>query len=104
MAWALLLLSIVPLQAIQSWHTGLTALRVGAVFKRLDELNRVDNQAATSALQQQGINFVMPKPGEIERWREISDRSIDEMVESGVMSATVVEQLRTHLREFRDKP
>jgi ATP-binding cassette subfamily B protein len=33
-AWALLLLSIVPLRALQSWHTGLTALRVGAVIKR----------------------------------------------------------------------
>jgi ATP-binding cassette subfamily B protein len=33
-AWALLLLSIVPLRAMQSWHTGLTALRVGAVIKR----------------------------------------------------------------------
>jgi ATP-binding cassette subfamily B protein len=33
-AWALLLFSIVPLRAMQSWHTGLTALRVGAVIKR----------------------------------------------------------------------
>jgi ATP-binding cassette subfamily B protein len=33
-AWALLLLSIVPLRAIQSWHAGLAALRVGAVIKR----------------------------------------------------------------------
>ena len=33
-AWALLLLSIVPLRALQSWHTGLTALRVGAIIKR----------------------------------------------------------------------
>jgi len=77
---------------------------MGAVFLRLDELNRVDNEAAKSALQQQGINFVTPKSGEIERWREISDKSIDEMVESGVISPTVVEQVRNHLREFRDKP
>lgn len=33
-AWALLLLSVVPLRALQSWHTGLTALRVGGVIKR----------------------------------------------------------------------
>ncbi len=33
-AWALLLLSIVPLRVIQSWHSGLAALRVGAVLKR----------------------------------------------------------------------
>jgi TRAP-type C4-dicarboxylate transport system substrate-binding protein len=77
---------------------------MGAVFRRLDELNRADNEAAMSALQQHGIDFVLPNPGEIERWREISDRSIDKMVESGVISSTAVEQVRTYLREFRDKP
>lgn len=34
LAWALLLLSIIPLRTAQRWHTGLTALRVGAVIKR----------------------------------------------------------------------
>ena len=32
-AWALLLASIIPLRAIQSWQTGVTALRVGAIVK-----------------------------------------------------------------------
>ncbi len=73
------------------------------VFKRLDELNRLDNEAAKAALQQQGITFVMPKPGEIERWREIANQSIDDMVESGVMPGSLVEELRGHLQSFRDK-
>ena len=76
---------------------------MGAVFKRLDELNRTDNAAAKSALQQQGITFVMPNPGEIERWREISDRSIDDMVETGVIPGAIVEQIRGYLKSFRDK-
>ena len=54
---------------------------MGAVFERLDEINRIDNEAAKAALQQQGITFVMPNPGEIERWREISAKSVDDMVE-----------------------
>ncbi|MFV8749857.1 ATP-binding cassette domain-containing protein [Nannocystaceae bacterium ST9] len=33
-AWALLLLSIVPLRALQSWHAGSAALRVGALLER----------------------------------------------------------------------
>jgi len=76
---------------------------MGVVFKRLDELNRIDDAAAKAALQQQGITFVMPHPGEIERWRKISDQSIDDMVESGVMPASLVEQVRGHLQSFRDK-
>jgi TRAP-type C4-dicarboxylate transport system substrate-binding protein len=75
---------------------------MGAVFVRLDELNRVDNEAAKAALQQQGITFVMPHPGEIERWREISRQAVDDMVESGVVPASLVEQVRGHLQSFRD--
>jgi TRAP-type C4-dicarboxylate transport system substrate-binding protein len=76
---------------------------MGAVFLRLDELNRIDNEAARSALQQQGITFVLPKPGEIERWRNISDQSIDNMVKAGVIPASIVEQVRGHLQTFRNQ-
>ena len=76
---------------------------MGAVFLRLDELNRIDNAAARSALQQQGITFVMPKPGEIERWRSISAESVDDMVKAGVISASIVEQIRGHLQTFRSQ-
>ena len=76
---------------------------MGIVFKRLDEINRIDDEAAKAALQQQGITFVMPKPGEVERWREISRQAVDDMVESGVMPADLVEQVRGHLQSFRDK-
>ena len=77
---------------------------MGAVFRRLDDINRRDNQAALEALQQQGIEMVSPEPGEVERWRQISADSIDNMVDQGVMSADVVEQVRSYLREFRGEP
>ena len=76
---------------------------MGAVFKRLDELNLIDNEAAKSALQQQGISFVMPNPGETERWREIADRSVDEMIEAGIISRSIVEQVRAHLQDYRSQ-
>ena len=76
---------------------------MAAVFKRLDELNRVDNEAAREALQQQGITFVSPAPGEIDRWREISEQSIDEMVSSGVVPGALVEKQRQILQQFRDQ-
>ena len=76
---------------------------MGAVFKRLDELNRIDNEAARDALQQQGITFVTPAPGEVERWREIADRSVDEMTESGIISRSIVDQVRGYLQSYRSK-
>jgi TRAP-type C4-dicarboxylate transport system substrate-binding protein len=74
---------------------------MGAVFERLDTLNHQDNEAASAALRQQGIEFVDPRPGEVEKWREISDQSIDDMVKSGVISAEIVEEVRGYLQEFR---
>ena len=76
---------------------------MGAVFTRLDEFNRIDNEAATAALQQQGITFVTANPGEAERWREIARRSVDDMVEDGVISQTIVVQIRGHLQTFRNQ-
>ncbi len=75
---------------------------IGKVFKRLDRINRSDNQAAKAALKNQGITFVVPEPEEIERWRSISNQSIEEMVESGVISKEMVSQVRGHLQSFRD--
>ena len=76
---------------------------MGAVFKRLDELNRVDNEAAREALQQHGITFVMPNPGEIERWRDISAVAVDDMVRAGVIPARIVDQVRGYLQAFRNQ-
>lgn len=76
---------------------------MGTVFKRLDKLNRDDNEAAKAALQQQGIKFVEPNPGETEHWREISDQAIDDMVKAGVISADIVAQVRGHLQQYRSQ-
>ena len=75
---------------------------IGKVFKRLDTINRSDNQAAKAALQNQGITFVTPDPGEIERWKSISDQSIEEMIETGVISSEIVDQVRGHLQSFHN--
>ena len=76
---------------------------IGKVFKRLDKINRSDNEAATAALQQQGITFIVsPHPGEAERWRSIAEQSIDEMVESGIISRDMVVEVRGHLQSFHD--
>jgi TRAP-type C4-dicarboxylate transport system substrate-binding protein len=74
---------------------------VGKVFKRLDELNRKDDLAAMEALKKHGITFVSPNPGEAERWRSIADGAIDEMAESGTISAEIVSQAREYLQSFR---
>ena len=75
---------------------------MGKVFERLNKLNREDNQAAKIALQNQGITFVTPNPGEIEQWRRASEQSINQMLENGIISAEVVGQVRSHLQTYRN--
>ncbi|MCP4984141.1 MAG: C4-dicarboxylate ABC transporter [Gammaproteobacteria bacterium] len=75
---------------------------VGQVFERLDETNRSDNESAKAALQQQGITFIDPSPGEAERWKSIADQSIDEMVESGIVPGKLVAMVRDFLQSFHN--
>ncbi|MCP4388384.1 MAG: C4-dicarboxylate ABC transporter [Gammaproteobacteria bacterium] len=75
---------------------------MGKVFKRMDKLNRDDNQAAKAALANQGITFVDANPGEAERWRNISSQSIDEMIAGEIISREIVGQVRDHLQEIRN--
>lgn len=75
---------------------------IGKVFSRLDVLNRSDNQAAKEALKNQGISFVAPSPGEVERWKSISNSAIDQMVETGVITEQIVDQVRGHLQSFHE--
>ena len=75
---------------------------MGKVFERLDKINRADNAAAKTALQNQGITFVTPKPGEVEQWRSVSEQSVNEMLERSVISADIVNQVRNHLQSYRN--
>jgi len=75
---------------------------MGRVFKRMDKLNRDDNEAAREALQNQGIVFVEPDAAELQRWKSISDQSIERMVENGLISGDIVSRVRGYLQNFRD--
>lgn len=72
------------------------------VFSRMDKLNRSDNEAASAALKQQGIEFVTPNPGEVERWQSLSAQSIEDMVRVGNISGAIVDQVKGHLLKFRN--
>ncbi|NCF37140.1 MAG: C4-dicarboxylate ABC transporter [Gammaproteobacteria bacterium] len=74
---------------------------MGKVFERMDKINRADDRAAQAALSNQGITFVKPRAGEVERWRQIAEQAVDDMVEQGVMSRDIVSQVRSHLQSFR---
>lgn len=75
---------------------------MGKVFRRMDKLNRDDNEAAREALQNQGIVFVEPDAAELQRWKSISDQSIERMVENGLISSEIVIRVKGFLQNFRN--
>ena len=71
------------------------------VFKQLDSLNKSDNEKATEALKNYGIEFVKPDPAEIRRWKKLSDQAIANLAKSGIVTQEAVDQLLQHLSEYR---
>jgi TRAP-type C4-dicarboxylate transport system substrate-binding protein len=76
---------------------------MSGVFKRLDRLNRSDNQSAMAALQQQGIGFVTPDEIETQRWRAGLDSAMQQLLQQGLFDPAILEQLKGHLLEFRSR-
>jgi len=71
------------------------------VFKRLDALNRSDNEKANEALKKQGIKFVKPDAEELERWKALSAQSIVNMTKEGDVSQEAVDHVMQLLGDYR---
>lgn len=76
---------------------------IDRVFKRMDKLNRLDNQKASMALQNQGIEFVSPSKAELGRWKDLSNKAIQSMISAGNFSQAMYEEVNRHLTDFRNR-
>jgi len=63
------------------------------VFAILDKINRKDNLGATAALAKQGIKVIHPDPAETRKWRELSQQSIQHMVDKGLIDKALLDQV-----------
>lgn len=73
------------------------------VFRRLDRINRQENQEARQVLADRGIEFIEPSPEERERWNRVMVEAIDHMKRTDYFSEPIVETLRRHLDEYRSE-
>jgi len=76
---------------------------MGQTTRRLDEMNRADNEKARQALASQGIEFVQPEGAELDRWREIADQATAQLEKEGEFSTEMYGTVSDYLTEFRDK-
>lgn len=71
---------------------------------REQEAKTVDeNRDAREALVEQGIEIVEPDPQDVREWQRISNKVLDEMLESGAFEVPGIERLRERLEEIRSQ-
>lgn len=75
---------------------------MGDVFKRLDKLNRADNEQAQAALKTQGIEFVVPSATDQNDWRSAVTQTVDQITKAGTVSPKITEVMYQHLHDFRN--
>ncbi len=74
------------------------------VFKRIDGVNRLDNQKAFQALVTHGLKVITPGEKELPEWEAVAGKSIDDLVASGEISAEIVNTFNRYIRDYRKSP
>ena len=74
---------------------------MGQAMKRLDKINRADNESARKALSSQGVEFVHPVGEELGRWHEIADQATERLGKDGVYSEEMYRVIDGHLTTIR---
>jgi len=75
---------------------------MGQTTKRLDGMNRADNEKARQALAGQGIEFVQPEGAELDRWREIADQATAQLEKEGAFSSEMYRTVSKYLTDYRN--
>ena len=74
---------------------------MGKIYVKLDQANRLDNEAATQAMVDTGIVFIDSPAEEIVRWRDVADSLVSDMRREGAFSAVLYDRLQLLLKEYR---
>ena len=70
-------------------------------FTALDKQNRLDNLSAMDALSKQGIVVVHPADGDLKAWYQVGEQAQNKLLEKGVISQAMYQQLQSALAEYR---
>ena len=73
----------------------------GEALKRLEAVNRRDNQSALEALAGQGIRIVEPPPEHAETWRDIAEQTRNQTIEDGQIDVPHLSRLIERLETLR---
>lgn len=72
-------------------------------FRVLDRYNRKDQSGALIALKKQNIEFVKPSTEEINAWRTLADRALQDIIASGLVTMELYQQVQSELDAYRSR-
>lgn len=70
-------------------------------LERLESSAREENQAARTALENQGVRIVQPTPDQIEAWQTLARESRHQLLERGQISIPHLDRLEARLEQMR---
>lgn len=71
------------------------------VYRRFDVVNRTDEKAAIDTLRREGLTFVTPQPGEVERMRQRAGMALERLSAEGAFSPQLYHRVGELLRGYR---
>ena len=71
------------------------------IYARINQANRIDNEAAIKAMADTGIGFVEMTEIEISKWRGIAIDVIEDMRQEGLFSAELYDRMQKLLEQYR---
>lgn len=73
-------------------------------FKKIDRLNREDNESALSVLKNRGVQFVRPSDADVAQWKKKALEVPEALIKSGRLSPGMVTDFNLILDEYRRRP
>jgi TRAP-type C4-dicarboxylate transport system substrate-binding protein len=75
---------------------------LGELVREVNTQNRQDHERAVEVLQEQGLAWHAADPVAVAQWQDIADAASLELVEAGIVSAPIYEDMVRLLAEYRD--
>ena len=75
---------------------------LGELVREVNAQNRQDHERAVEVLEEQGLAWHAADPVAVAQWQDLADAASLELVEAGIVSAPIYEDMVRLLVEYRD--
>jgi TRAP-type C4-dicarboxylate transport system substrate-binding protein len=71
------------------------------IYRKFDQYGVTDNEEAMQALLDIGLEKVRPEAGQVDEWRAITNRTLDELAAEGQFDQVLLKRIRELIQNYR---